>query len=389
MKFNKFPWLVMVYALAFFGVMAVPGRPLFAQGTFSNATAQARALLQLDLAPKVPGLTVAVAVNGTVVWSEGFGYADVAAHTPVTATTRFRIGSVSKSLTSAGLALLVERGKMEMDAPVQKYIPDFPNQGTPITIRQLAGHLSGIRNYRGREVLLDQPYPNLHSALKIFEDDPLESTPGTKFSYSSYNWNVIGAAMEAAAGTNFLGYMAKNVFQPLGMTNTVPDRAEAPDPQRTQFYEMDSSGKFIVAPSVDSSYKWPSGGFLSTADDLVRFGSALMQPGLLQAQSRKLLFTSQMTTAGKPTHYGVGWFIGRTILYHGGDSVGGASALLIVPSSHIVVAIIVNRGHLVFAETSSHLIVGQKTDLHLVPTAESIARIFGNASPARATDGGK
>jgi CubicO group peptidase (beta-lactamase class C family) len=323
------------------------GLNLSAQPAPTNAIMQARAIIQTEIEPKVPGLSVAVTVDGKMVWSEGFGYADLSAKTPVTPETRFRIGSVSKPLTSVGLALLVERGALDMDAPIQKYVPDFPQKDAPITIHMLAGHLSGIRNYRGTEAVSNKPYPDLRAGLKIFENDPLESLPGTKFHYASYNWNVIGVAMEAAAKQDFLTYMETAVFKPLGMDNTVPDLAGSVDPQRTQFYETDAAGKFIVAPKVNLSYAWPSGGFLSTSEDLARFGSALLRPDFLKPESHRLLFTSQKTADGKLTHYGVGWFVGK-IAFHGGDSIGGSAILMLVPSSRTVVAILTNRGHLAF-----------------------------------------
>jgi CubicO group peptidase (beta-lactamase class C family) len=332
----------MLLALVGTGMAAAPA----ASPELNGAIEQSRALCASGIAPKVPGYAVAVAVNGAIVWSEGFGFADLAAKVPVTTTTRFRVGSVSKPLTAVGLALLVEQGRLDLDAPVQKYLPEFPDKGAVITTRMLAGHLSGIRNYRGGEVLSNKPYPDLKSGLKIFADDPLEAPPGTKYGYSSYNWNLIGAVMERAAKQDFLAYMHDRVFQPLGMANTEADRAQAADPRRARFYEEDAAGKFVEAPPVDSSYKWPSGGFLSTAEDLARFGSALVQPGLLKPESRALLFTSQKTSTGKFTHYGVGWFVEPTVVYHGGDIIGGTAALLVLPQSHIVVAIACNRGHL-------------------------------------------
>ena len=153
-----------------------------APDALTEAISQAQNIIQTNVAPLAPGLDVAVAVNGKIVWSQGFGYADLAAKTPITSRTRFRIGSVSKPLTAAGLALLVERGRIDLDAPVQQYLPDFPQKEAPITIRLLAGHLSGLRNYQGNEAFSNKPYPDLRSALKIFENDPLLSPPGTKFS---------------------------------------------------------------------------------------------------------------------------------------------------------------------------------------------------------------
>jgi CubicO group peptidase (beta-lactamase class C family) len=376
-KIYSFPGFAEAAIYSLCGIFAMlRASPAFAEDKLAEAKSEAREIIQTELTPKVPGLDVAVAVNGAIVWSQGFGYADLETKTPVVSTTRFRIGSVSKPLTAAGLALLVERGKIEIDAPVQKYIPDFPQHDTAITLRILAGHLSGIRNYRGSEAVSNKPYPDLRSALKIFEDDPLVSPPGSKFSYSSYNWNVIGVAMQSAAKEDFLRYMESNVFKPLEMTHTGPDRAGVADPNRAHFYELDSSGKFIAAPKVDCSSKWPSGGILSTAEDLAHFGSAMSKPGFLNEESLKLLFTSQSSSDGKPTHYGVGWFVGQTLRYHEGDSVGGTSVLLLFPSFGTVVAIVSNRGHLVFNREFSHPTVTQKTDLHMVKTAQKIAKAF-------------
>ena len=347
---------------------------------------QARSIIKTELEPKVPGLSVAVAVDGTIVWSEAFGVADLETKTPATPATRFRIGSISKPLTAAGLALLVERGKIDMDAPIQQYIPDFPRREPAITIRMLAGHLSGIRNYRGSEAASNQPYPNLRAGLKIFENDPLEAPPGTKFSYTSYNYNVLGVAMEAAAQREFLSYLEEAVFQPLGMTNTRPDRAGAEDPQRTHFYETGPDGKFTPAPTVDLSYAWPSGGFLSTAEDLARFGSALLRPGFLNQASRRLLFLTQKTSDGKPTHYGVGWFVGK-IAWHGGDSFGGTSILMLDPSARAVVAILTNRGHLAFARENGKLKRVELPEDRLFnreKIALELCKLF--ASPADSTD---
>ena len=340
-----FVWIACCLALLFFSSLST-----IASTNIAEAIAQSRALIQNDIAPKVPGLAVAVAIKGSLVWSEGFGYADLAAKTPVTTTTRFRIGSISKPLTAAGLALLIEKGEIDLDAPVQKYLPDFPHVEDRITIRQLAGHLSGIRNYKEKEAISNKTYPNLRAGLKIFADDPLIDPPGTKFSYSSYNWNVIGVVMEAVTKQDYLTYMQSNVLQPFGLTNTVPDHAHVADPHRSQFYECDPAGNPVIAPPLDVSYKWPSGGFLSTAIDLVKFGSAMVAPRVLKPETHQLLFTSQTNSLGEPTHYGVGWFVGKTTLYHDGDSVGGNAVLLILPSAHVVVALAANRGHSAISE---------------------------------------
>ena len=173
-------------------------------GELSAIVSRAHDLVQKDAA-KVPGLSVAVAMDGKIVWSEGFGYADLEAKKAVVPTTRFRIGSVSKPLTAAGLVLLVQRGQLDLDAPVQKYISDFPvkPEGV-ITTRLVAGHLAGIRHYRGSETHLNRPFANVREGLKLFESDPLLSPPGTKYNYSTYGWSLVSAVMESAVHRDFL-----------------------------------------------------------------------------------------------------------------------------------------------------------------------------------------
>ena len=314
---------------------------------YSQAEEHARAIAKEWLARGIPGLSVAVAVDGQVVYSEGFGYADLEERVPAWATTKFRIGSVSKPLSATVLVQLVEAGKIDLDAPVQKYVPSFPEKNGTITARLLAGHLAGIRHYQGDEFQIAKHYDNVLDGLKIFQDDPLLAPPGTKFGYSSYGYNLLSAVIESAAGEKFLPYMHEHVFGPLGLRRTTEDQPSEIIEQRTRFYARSKDKTVVNAPFVDNSYKWAGGGFLATAEDLVRFGSALLQPGFLKPESLRLLFTPQKTSDGKETEYGMGWFIhksksGQRIYEHSGGSVGGASQLILYPDAHVVVAMVCN-----------------------------------------------
>ena len=313
------------------------------------ARARAHALACQKLAPSIPGFALAVAVDGKLVWSEAFGYADLEARVAATPATQFRIGSVSKPLTADAVAQLYESGKLDLDAPVQRYVPTFPQKSGVITTRLLGGHLAGIRHYQGDEFTLNQRFPNVTAALAIFQNDSLVAPPGTRFSYSSYGFNLISAVVEGASGEQFLAYMSRHVFKPLGMTSTAPDRNDSLMINRTQFYELTEGGRFVVTPRVDNSYKWAGGGFLSTAEDLVRFGSAHLTPppGYLKTATLALLFTPQHTTSGEATPYGIGWFVGTDTLghrtvYHGGGSVGGTTAFGVDRDSHVVFALVTN-----------------------------------------------
>ena len=316
-------------------------------GGYAEAEQHARAVANELLGRGIPGLAVALAVDGQIVFSEGFGYADLEERVPVWPTTKFRIGSVSKPLTAVALVQLVDQGKIDLDAPVQTYVPTFPDKGGKITPRLLAGHLAGIRHYQGDEFLMARHFDNVMDGLKIFENDPLVAPPGTKFNYSSYGFNLLGAVIQSASGQEFLAYMHEHVFGPLGLRSTTEDQPAEIIEQRARFYTRLKDKPLLNAPFVDNSYKWAGGGFLSSAEDLARFGSALLRPGFLKPESLRLLFTSQKTLDGKETGYGMGWSIrksksGQRIYEHSGGSAGGSSQLILYPDTHVVVAMVCN-----------------------------------------------
>jgi serine beta-lactamase-like protein LACTB len=295
-----------------------------------------------------PGGAIYVARDGKLVWSQGFGFADLEQRVPVTQDTRFRIASVSKALTSAALGLLVERGKLDLDAPVQRYVPNFPVKRYPITVRRVAGHLAGIRHYREGEFESQRRYQSIRDGLTIFAADSLLFEPGTKYEYSSYGWNLIGAIIEGASGEPYASFMRREVFQPLGMSHTVPEHPDSIIPGRARSYQwVETLGRVLNAPYVDNTYKWPSGGFLSTAEDLARFGDGMLRGRILKPGTVELLWTSQHTTDGRETGNGIGWFVdrdaaGRRRIWHAGGGVGATSYLLLYPEQRLVVALLVN-----------------------------------------------
>ena len=333
--------------------LAAQRPPATAQpGITTAAPAAAARQFAIDLMERegLPGLSVAVGVGGALVYSEGFGFADLEHRVPVTPLTRFRIGSVSKSVTSAALGLLVEQGRLDLDAPVQRYVPYFPEKRWPITSRQVAGHLAGIRHYRGMENLLARRFGDVRAGLEIFAADSLLFEPGTRYQYSSYGWNLLSAVVEGAAQERFLTYLRRAVFDPLELRSLVADHADSIIPHRARFYERGADGTLHNATYVDNSYKWAGGGLLGTTEDLVRFGFGMMQPGLLQQTTIDMLFASQRLRDGTLTDYGIGWGVsadsaGRRTVAHTGGSVGGRAVLLLYPDHDVVVAMLANAGH--------------------------------------------
>jgi len=316
-------------------------------GAAATAREHAQAIAKEWLARGIPGFSITVARDSQIIYSEGFGYADLEQRVAAWPTTKFRIGSVSKPLSAVALVKLAEQGKLDLDAPIQKYVPTFPDKGAVITSRMLAGHLAGIRHYNGDEFFIQKHYQTVVGGLAIFENDPLVSPPGTKFNYSSYGFNLLSAVMEKACGQDFLSCERDLVFAPLGLRSTVADQPSEIIEQRSRFYDHAKDKPLQNAPFVDNSYKWAGGGFLSSTEDLVRFGSALLEPGYLKKESLALLFTPQKTKSGEETAYGMGWFVGKSksgqrIYQHSGGSVGGTSQLIIYPEQRIVIAMICN-----------------------------------------------
>jgi len=334
-----------------------------APGRYAEAIDFARLIMTAIMEHSgTPGTSVAVGLDGEIVWSEGFGYADVESRVPVWEETKFRIGSVSKSLTAAALGLLYQQDRLDLDAPVQRYVPSFPEKRWPVTIRQVAGHLAGIRHYRGDEELSSRRYATVLEGLEIFQDDTLLFQPGERFSYSSYGWNLLSAVVAGASGEDFLTYMQDNVFGPLRMVHTVAEHTDSIIPHRTRYYERAEDGRVLNAPFVDNSYKWAGGGFVSTPEDIVRFGMAHLGDDFLARETVEMMWTSQLTNAGSTTGYGIGWFTGTTdgttrMVYHSGGSVGGTTFLLILPEENAVVGMVGNLSQAPMGLAPSLLIV--------------------------------
>jgi serine beta-lactamase-like protein LACTB, mitochondrial len=321
-------------------------RDWFAAPAYHREINSVRTLVpQMKRAFAAPGLSVAIAADGKLVWSQSCGFADLMRRRAVTRTTQFRVGSVSKALTAATVARLDQRGRLDVDDDIGKYLPAFPSRRPAPTLRQLGGHLGGIRHYQGVEATNTKHYQSLPDSLPVFINDPLVAAPGDEFHYSSYGFNLLGAAVETVTRTNFANTVSATLLKPLGMTWTSVGR---PPVGGTRFYEVTGARRAVPAPRIDLSDRYPSGGFLSTAEDLVRFGVGITNVRFLDRRSQALLFTPQRTGSGKPTGYGFGFEVGDSpvgpVAGHTGNVVGGTSFILIHPRSRVVVALATNIG---------------------------------------------
>jgi serine beta-lactamase-like protein LACTB, mitochondrial len=260
---------------------------------------------------KIPGLTIAVAHRDRVVWEEAFGLADLENSTPVKTNSRFRLASLSKPLTAVAVLHLVEQKKIALDAEIRTYVDAFPAKAQPVTVRQLLGHLGGVRSYRDREIESTRHYDDVFTPLSIFANDPLIQQPGTKYSYTTYGYNLLGAAVQHASGMSYVDYVRQNVLTPAGMKLVVPDDHFAIVEGRVRGYLRRKDGSVVNAALADTSNKIPGGGWLGTAGDMAAFAIAFRQCKLTSRETVTLMLRTQRTVTGVPTGYGMGWQIFR------------------------------------------------------------------------------
>ena len=313
----------------------------------------------------VPGIGVAVVLEGEPAWSAGFGMADLENSSPATSSTLFRLGSISKPLTATATMQLWERGKLDLDAPVQKYCPAFPQKEWPITSRELLGHLGGIRHYNpdGKGDIPDDSarhFANMEESLQVFANDPLVAQPGTKFHYSTYGYTLLGCVLEGAASQKYVDYMRENVFKLARMEQTQADDFFAVIQHRSRWYHKDKAGVVRNAGVLDSSYKIPGGGLISSADDMARYEAAILADKLLKRSSRDVMWTSLKTTDGKATGYGFGWGLvekfGVHIMAHTGGQQGTSTSFAIVPERRAGVVVLTNMDGVDAAALSTEIL---------------------------------
>jgi serine beta-lactamase-like protein LACTB, mitochondrial len=294
----------------------------------------------------VPGVAAAVVAREELVWSAPFGMADLENSVPVRTATMFRLGSISKPITATAVLQLAERGKLDLEAPVQRYVPTFPEKPWPVTIRHLLAHLAGIRHYKEGEFASTRRYSGATEALHIFRDDPLAHEPGTKFLYTTYGYNLLGCAVEGASGGAFMDYVRANVFEPAGMFTARDDDAQVLIPHRAQGYVKTLGGELRNSGLADTSNKVPGGGMCATVEDVARFAMALQGGVLLNRDSLARMLTRQKTRDGRPVGYGLGFFLtekdGVREAWHTGGQQRVSTVVYLQPDRRIAVVLLTN-----------------------------------------------
>ncbi|HZL35329.1 MAG TPA: serine hydrolase domain-containing protein [Tepidisphaeraceae bacterium] len=278
-------------------------------------------------ADNAPGAALGVVRAGKVVYTKGYGRKNLPDGGVPDADTVFYIGSLSKALTAVGAMLLVEHGKLKLDAPAGEYIKDLPAAWRHITIRQYMSHTSGIPQI-SRKAKTD--HETIDEVYKEFAGSKLTSPPGGKEEYNNFNFAIIGNVIEKISGLSYMEYMTRRVFKPLGMDHTgIGNLSPA---NHALGYERNKAGKLKESQANVVPMGTPSGGLESTIADLLKLDEALRTNTLLKPRAFK-----QMITPVEKFNATPGWFVrkaGKYTIVNKDGAAGGFSSLLSFVPGH-------------------------------------------------------
>ncbi|MBE3131982.1 MAG: beta-lactamase family protein [Acidobacteria bacterium] len=352
--FDRLRPLVVVVALL--SLVALSTSSLSAQGAVPGLTpgqvARIEKLITSEMAAQgIPGVSIAIVTDLQLRWATGYGMADLENFVPATASTNYRLASIGKSVTATGVMQLAEAGKLDLDAPIQRYVPTFPQKKWPVTARQLLYHVAGVRTYKPGEMESTKYFPTLTEALTMFKDDPLEFEPGTKYLYSTQGYTLLAVAIEGASGMNYYDYVQKHVFEPAGMDSTQADRVAAIIPHRAQGYmRLKEGGELRNSGLADTSNKAV---LCSTVVDLAKFAVAFLSGKLVKSETVTEMWTVHPVTQRPKIAmgFGMGFNVswrgskpgeGEKEVYKAGNQQRVTGLLYMRPERKCVVALLFN-----------------------------------------------
>ncbi len=287
---------------------------------------QVDALFDCVAGVDAPGAAVLVAQNGNVLLAKGYGFADIEHRVPNTPQTKFRLASVTKSITAAAILQLQETGKLSLDDRVGKYLPDMPH-ADEITIRNLLTHTSGLQSSEKR---------------------PLEFTPGERMNYSNTGYQVLGRIVEKVTGMPYEDSLHTAIFQPLGMQGSGLDHYAPIVPERACGYDRDGDTGYVNTEPGDMAQAFSAGGLYSTVEDLYCFDQAVLTGKLLKPETVAAAFAPVRLNDGTEAKYGFGWMLasyrGVREIGHGGDGTGFNAWNAYYPDSGLIVIVLSNVG---------------------------------------------
>ncbi|MGC6488972.1 MAG: serine hydrolase domain-containing protein [Planctomycetota bacterium] len=317
-----------------------------------------RLLAAKRAADEIPGVSCAAWIGDEIVFAQGLGESDVENGVAATEHTVYRLASISKSVTAVLAMQLVERGRLDLDRDLSEVVPGWPEKRWPVTTRQLLGHLGGVRHYRG-EGESTRRFPDQRASLGRFARDPLVHQPGTRYRYTTYGFNLIAAAVETLHDAPFHRLVAERVAAVAAAPTLQDDDQRRIIPHRAQGY-VRFGEQLSNSRLMDSSYKLGGGGLCSSAPDLARFGQALLAAKYVSRETLRQMWTSQHTSGGAATGYGMGFRVGELDgalqVGHTGAQSRVSTTLQMLPESGVGVVILCNLEGVKFSAVAQEML---------------------------------
>ena len=310
----------------------------------------------------VPSASIAVVLEAKLAYAQAYGDATVAPRRPAQPAMRYSIGSISKQFTAAAILLLAEDGKLSVDDPVSRFVPNL-TRGAEVSIRQLLAHTSGYQDYWPQDYVPPFMLKEITSdgILDRWARKPLDFEPGTQWQYSNTNYVIAGLIIEKVAGEPMLQFLQKHVFAPLAMTSVLNiDRETLGDTDATG-YQRFALGPPRVAPKEGKGWLFAAGELAMPAVDLARWDVSLLKQSLLKPASYREMTTDHRLKSGAETRYGLGVSVGNVAGHrawrHGGEVSGFTADNVVLPDDQAAIIVLTNQDNANAATQISERIV--------------------------------
>jgi D-alanyl-D-alanine carboxypeptidase len=296
----------------------------------------------------VPSASVAVVKDGTLAYTHAYGNARLEPPAPATPEMRYKIGSISKQFTATAILMLAEQGKLSLDDPVSRFVPDL-TRAKDVTIRQLLSHTSGYQDYWPQDYV--PPFMltpvTADQILTLWARKPLDFEPGTKWQYSNTNYVIAGLIVEKASGTPLLRFLSSHIFEPLGMQSVVnidQDHLADTDPTGYMRYAL---GPLRAAPREGKGWLFAAGELAMPVADLAKWDIAMMNQRLLKPSSYQEMQRDVLLKNGAATGYGLGISVrnqaGHRMLEHSGEVSGFTAENMVFPEDRVAIIVLTNQ----------------------------------------------
>ncbi|MFT5376008.1 MAG: serine beta-lactamase-like protein LACTB [Candidatus Latescibacterota bacterium] len=313
------------------------------------------------------------------------GYRDKRNQVEFKPNTITRIASITKTMTAVAIMQLYEKGEIDLDAPIQAYLPTFPRGTNPVTIRHILNHTSGIPHYESKfDAMSFSHYASLKLATEEVYKRGLINSPGEKYVYSSFGYTILGSVIEQVTKENFEDYLRKNIWQKSGMKNTSLEKSHLQKNKSRLYIKV--GGIFIRSPYTDLSIIYPAGGVQSTVQDLLKFGKAILENQLISRKTLEIMIDASDSLAPETGDdpYGLGWSVFEhpeygKIISHGGAQPGASAQFQILLDKNVVSVALSNAfgtknsiRNLAFSMGKLGVSI-QAHNNHIQPTAKAVA----------------